>query len=112
MISVVILAKNSDETIAQTLDACRCFPEVVLYDTGSTDQTLEIAKKYSNVKIVEKPFEGFGPSHNRAAEEASHDWVLSIDSDEVPSPELLEEIQGLALDQAAVYSLFRSNFFR
>jgi glycosyltransferase involved in cell wall biosynthesis len=112
MISVTILTKNSSETIGKTLDSCRLFPEVLLWDTGSTDNTLEIAKNYSNVRIVKRPFEGFGPSHNSAAKEASHDWILSIDSDEILSRELIEEIQSLPLDPAAVYSIFRSNFFR
>lgn len=112
MISVTILTKNSAETIAKTLDACCCFPEIIVYDTGSTDATLAIAKKYANVKIIEMPFEGFGPSHNCAAEKASHDWILSIDSDEVPSLDLVKEIQELSLDPTTVYSLFRSNYFR
>jgi glycosyltransferase involved in cell wall biosynthesis len=112
MISVTILTKNSSETLAQTLDSCRTFPEVLVWDTGSKDDTLEIAKHYPNVRIVEKPFQGFGPSHNAAIEEASYDWILSIDSDEVFSEELLKEIQALTLDPDAVYSLFRSNYFR
>lgn len=112
MISVTILTKNSSETIAKTLDSCRFFPEVLLFDTGSIDETLEIARKYPNVRIVERSFQGFGPSHNSATQEASYDWILSIDSDEVLSAELLDELKALVLDPSAVYSLFRSNYFR
>jgi glycosyltransferase involved in cell wall biosynthesis len=112
MIAVTILSKNSSETIAATLDACKSFPEVVLFDTGSTDDTLKIAQRYPNVKIVEEKFQGFGHAHNRAVEQASSDWILSIDSDEVLSPELVKEIQTLSLDPRKVFSLSRSNYFR
>ncbi len=112
MISVTILSKNAGDTIAATLDACRSFPEVILFDTGSTDETLAIAKRYPNVSIVNAPFEGFGTSHNRASQKAAHDWILSIDSDEVLSPELVKEIQSLSLKTDVLYSLCRSNYFR
>lgn len=112
MISVTILTKNASGTLSKTLDSCSLFPEVILFDTGSADKTLEVAKRYSNVKIIESGFEGFGPTRNRAAETASNDWILCIDSDETLSSELLEEIKTLQLNPDAVYSLFRSNYFR
>lgn len=112
MISVTILTKNSAETLTKTLDSCHSFAEVLLYDTGSTDDTLKIAQKYPNVKIVERTFEGFGPSHNHAAEEARFDWILSIDSDEILTQELAEEIHSLSLNPTEVYSVLRSNYFR
>src|SRR5581483_8071175 len=83
VISVTILTKNCAETLTETLESCRSFAEVLILDTGSNDATVEIAKKYPNVKIVQEPFIGFGPTHNRASELASYDWILSIDSDEI-----------------------------
>lgn len=112
MISVTILTKNAAETLAATLDSCRSFPEIVVLDTGSSDKTLEIASKYPNVKIFQEPLQGFGPSHNSASAKASVDWILSIDSDEVLSPKLIEELQALPLDPKKVYSVGRSNYFR
>ncbi len=111
MISVTVLAKNSAETIRETLEALQRFPEVLVLDTGSTDNTVEIAKAFPNVRVVEEKFQGFGKTHNRASSRAQHDWVLSIDSDEIVSPELVEEILALSLDQACVYSLDRHNYF-
>jgi len=111
MISVTILAKNCAETLEATLESVKRFDEVLLYDTGSSDKTLEIAARYPNVKIVHEAFLGFGPSHNRASAMASHDWILSIDSDEVLSPSLLEEIISLSLDPSCVYSIDRHNYF-
>jgi glycosyltransferase involved in cell wall biosynthesis len=111
MISVCILTKNAAETLAKTLDSTRLFPEVLLLDNGSTDQTLEIAKKYPNVRIVSHPFIGFGPLRNKAAELATHDWILALDSDEVISSPLLLEIQRLNLDENMAYQLPRHNYY-
>jgi glycosyltransferase involved in cell wall biosynthesis len=111
-ISVTILTKNSAKTLAETLDALTRFPEVLVIDTGSTDGSLEIAKKYPNVHLLFEPFQGFGKLHNLASQKASQDWILSIDSDEVLSSELTQEISDLALDPKAVYSLNRCNYFQ
>ena len=110
-ISVTILTKNSEPTLRFTLESVKDFPEVIVYDSGSTDKTLSIAQEFDNVRIVQGTFCGFGPTHNLATAQASHDWVLSIDSDEVLSPELVAEIQNLKLDLSQVYSLNRKNYF-
>jgi glycosyltransferase involved in cell wall biosynthesis len=111
MITVTILTKNCQKTLRETLRALTSFEEVVILDTGSTDNTLEIAREFSNTKIYISPFLGFGPTHNVASERASHDWILSIDSDEVPSDRLIAEIHALALDPTSVYLLQRYNYF-
>ncbi|HSX12667.1 MAG TPA: glycosyltransferase family 2 protein [Rhabdochlamydiaceae bacterium] len=111
MISVTILTKNSSRTLKKTLDSTRSFSEVLILDTGSADDTLQIAKNYSNVKIHTSPFLGFGPLHNLASERASYDWILSLDSDELLSSELVKEIEALALDPSCIYSIERQNFF-
>ena len=111
MISATVLTKNSAETLAATLDSLRSFPEVLLFDTGSSDATLEIARRYSNVKIVCEKFFGFGAAHNAATKLSANDWILSIDSDEVLSSDLVEQILKLPLDPKNVYSLERCNYF-
>lgn len=112
MISATILTKNSEATLATTLESLKRFPEVLILDTGSADRTLEIAKAFPNVRIVNEGFQGFGKTHNVASGLATHDWILSVDSDEVLSPELSAEILGLSLDSKCVYSLDRHNHFR
>lgn len=112
MISVTILVKNSEETLEETLCSTALFPEVIVLDTGSTDRTLEIAAKFSNVKICHAPFEGFGPTHNVASAFASNDFILSVDSDEVLSKELVQEILHTSLRQDATYAILRENYFR
>jgi glycosyltransferase involved in cell wall biosynthesis len=110
MISITILVKNSEETLEKTLNSTISFPEVLLLDTGSTDSTVEIAKRYPNVKICEAPFQGFGKTHNVATNLASHDWIFSLDSDEVLSEELIKELQEKTLDSECVYAVRRKNF--
>lgn len=111
MISVTILTKNSEKYLPEVLDALRDFEEVVVYDTGSQDSTLEIAKQFPNVTIYEEPFLGFGETHNRASASARHDWILSIDSDEVASAEMVRQIKSMQLNDASVYTFPRRNFF-
>jgi glycosyltransferase involved in cell wall biosynthesis len=110
-ISVTILTKNCEKILHSTLEPLRPFKEVVILDTGSTDKTLDIAKTYPNVKIFSAPFTGFGPLHNLASSFATYPWILSIDSDEVPSPELIEELKKIKLDECAIYAVGRTNFF-
>jgi glycosyltransferase involved in cell wall biosynthesis len=111
MISVTILTKNSQNTLKATLDSLKSFPEVLIFDSGSTDATLDIANEYPNVKINIGKFSGFGPTHNTATSLASHDWILSIDSDEVLTSELSAEILRLNLNPYSVYQIERKNYF-
>lgn len=111
MITVIVLTKNSQETLEDTLFSIRDFPEVLVYDTGSKDATLDIAKQFPNVKITQAEFSGFGPTRNLAAQLASHDWILALDSDEILSPKLAQEILSTSLDPNFVYQIDRRNFF-
>jgi len=112
MISVTILTKNSSETLAATLESLRPFPEVLIFDTGSTDSTLSIAKEFPNVRIIEDRFDGFGKAHNTITQLAKFDWILSIDSDEVLSAQLAADILSMPLNPKHVYSLNRHNYFQ
>lgn len=111
-ISVVIMAKDAEQTIKETLDSLMSFNEVILYLNNSTDGTEEIAKKYSNVTIVHGDFLGFGPTKNRAGSHTSNEWILSLDSDEVVLENLLEELTTLNLNnEKEVFILKRDNYF-
>lgn len=112
MISVTILTKNSELYLDKVLSHLTRFSEVLLYDSGSEDQTFEIAKKYPNVVIHRGTFDGFGKTHNLASSLCKNDWILSIDSDEIVTPELLEEIFNLKLETSTVYSISRHNYYR
>lgn len=111
-ITVTILTKNSQKYLEEVLSALQNFEEVLICDTGSNDQSLEIAQKFPNVTIYKKPFIGFGPTHNLASSLAKYDWILSIDSDEVVSKDLASEIDSLNLTRGSVYSFPRHNEYK
>ena len=102
-VSCVMIVKNGARTIRKTLESLREFEDVVVYDNGSTDGTLEIARDYPNVHLIEGNFDGFGTTKNRAASFAKHDWVLIIDSDEVVDEGLLKALQTKALNSHTIY---------
>lgn len=111
-ISVTILTKNSQVYLTQVLESLKDFEEVVICDTGSTDLTMEIAKTFPNVSLYQRPFIGFGPTHNLASSLAKHDWILSIDSDEIVTSALAQEIRQLTLMNGCVYSFPRHNEYK
>jgi len=112
-ISAVIISKNAEATIAATLQSLRHFAEVVVYDNGSQDRTMEIARRFPNVSLHQGDFFGFGPTKNHAADLARHDWIFSIDSDERISPELLDSIANADLSNPSIgYRVLRMNYLR
>ena len=110
-ITVTVLTKNSEKHIARCLSALKLFPEIILLDNDSTDKTITIASKFSNVIIQHAPFIGFGPLKNLAASYATHNWILSVDSDEVLSPELVKNIISRNLQSNTVYRFLRHNYY-
>jgi len=109
---VVIIAKDASDTIGTTLESLKKFSEVIVYINNSTDNTEQIAQSYLNVKVINGEFLGFGPTKNKAATFSSNDWILSLDSDEVLTDELTEELANLNLkDNNQVFILKRDNYF-
>jgi glycosyltransferase involved in cell wall biosynthesis len=95
-ISITLITLNSEKTLEPVLEAVSWADEIVLVDSGSTDGTLEIAQQFK-AKIVFRAFDGYGSQKNFATEQASNDWILSLDDDEILTPELQHEIQNLKL---------------
>jgi len=111
-ISVVIMVKNAEETIAECLDALRLFDEVVIYLNNSEDATKQIAQRYTNVKLVEGEFLGFGRTKNEAATYSKHAWILSLDSDEILNTNIIDEMMQLDYsNKQKIYRLKRNNYF-
>lgn len=110
-ISATILVKGSPQHLKSVVEALKSLDEVLIYDNGACRTVLTALLPYPNVRIVEGVFSGFGTTHNTASHLAKNDWILSIDSDEVPSQELIKEIQDLNPQDDAVYSLPRKNYY-
>jgi glycosyltransferase involved in cell wall biosynthesis len=102
-VSAVMIVKNGARTIRKTLESLIAFEDVIVYDNGSTDETQAIAREYTNVRLIEGAFDGFGTTKNRAASFAKYEWVLIIDSDEVVDDELLRALQTKTLDPHTIY---------
>ena len=110
-ISVVIITLNEEHNIKHCLDSVSLFDEIIIVDSGSTDQTIDIAEKHG-AKVIHQDWLGFGPQKQYAVNQASNDWVLSIDADEYLSPELVEDIQKRNLDdQYCAFSFNRRSYF-
>ncbi len=114
-ISVVINTYNAEKHLAQVLESVKSFDEVVVCDMESTDSTIEIAKKYGcrittfpkgNITIVE-------PARNFAISQATHEWVLVVDADEVITPQLREYLYKITQQPNCPTGLFisRHNMF-
>lgn len=106
-LSVAIIAKNEAHSIARCLQSVAFADQVVVLDSGSTDDTVAIARSLGAEVEVTPDWPGFGPQKNRALARCRHRWVLSIDADEQVSPALAEEIRAVLTqhDRPAVASL-------
>jgi glycosyltransferase involved in cell wall biosynthesis len=111
-LGVAIIARNAQTRLAQCLEALRFADDIVVVDGGSTDQTVSIAREFGARVIAAPEWPGFGPQKNRAVAELHTDWILSIDTDEVVTPELAASIRR-AIDSplADVYALDRLSSF-
>jgi len=90
-ITATIITLNEEERIARAIASLACCDEIVVVDSGSTDRTCEIAKA-RGARVLRRNWDGYSKQKNFAAEQAAHDWILSIDADEQLSSELAAEI--------------------
>lgn len=95
-ISVVLGVFNEESNIKRCLESVKWADEIVIVDDGSTDNTVEIAKKYTD-KIYRHKSEGYvEPTRNFGIEKAQGDWILLLDADEEIPPELAVKLQQIA----------------
>ena len=108
-ISVVIITKNEEEVIKRCLESVAWADEVIVLDSGSTDNTVEICHMCGANVTVTEDWPGFGKQKNRALSLVTGDWVLSLDADEWVVPELAREIRAVtsAPNSLACYEIPR-----
>lgn len=109
-LSAVIITRNEEANIERCLKSVHFCNEILLVDSGSTDKTLEIARRFTN-NIHSRPWAGFANQKNEATALARNEWVLSIDADEVVPLALQAEIRKLfeadGLSKYAAFSMPR-----
>ena len=96
-LSVIVITKNEEHSIRDCLGSIVWADEIIVLDSGSTDNTVAICREYTS-KVFVTGWPGFGPQKNHALEMATSDWVLSLDADERVTPELQAEIEAAIAD--------------
>ncbi|MDQ3008196.1 MAG: glycosyltransferase family 2 protein [bacterium] len=108
-ISVIVIAKNEAEMIANCLESLQWCDEIIVIDNESSDATAELAKR-SGARVITSTAATFSEIRNKGLQTAKTDWVLYIDADERVTPKLASEItQAIMKSEATAYSLTRRN---
>ena len=94
-LTCTIIAKNEADRIGECIRlVVDWVDEVVVIDSGSTDDTVKIAE-YLGARVIHHDWPGYGPQKRHAEDMARNDWILNLDADEYVTPELREEIVAL-----------------
>lgn len=94
-ITPVILTYNEAPNIARTLQQLTWAQQIIVIDSYSNDETIEIAKSYPQVKVFQRKFDTHAKQWNYGLEHVNSEWVLSLDADYVLSDELIQEIKNI-----------------
>ena len=94
-LTALILTYNEQENLRRTLEALSWVRKVIILDSFSNDQTLEIARSFPNVQIVQRVFDTHANQWNAGLDRIDTEWVLTLDADYVLTAELQEEIKKL-----------------
>jgi glycosyltransferase involved in cell wall biosynthesis len=111
-VTVTVITKNEADALADALRSVSWADEIVVVDAESTDDTVKIARQFTD-RVYVRPWDGYIDQKNHAASLATNDWVLSLDGDERVTPELAKEIRTvLAAEPASVgYRMPRVSFY-
>ncbi|HRZ86773.1 MAG TPA: glycosyltransferase [bacterium] len=108
-LSVCVITCNEERNIGACLESVRWADEIIVLDSASTDNTVDIARRHTG-KVFQSAWEGFSANKNKCIDLAANPWILVIDADERVTPELKNEICSLPAG-ADGYYVARKNFF-
>jgi glycosyltransferase involved in cell wall biosynthesis len=110
-LTATVITLNESANIRAALESVSWADEIIVVDSESTDDTVAIARGFTD-KVIVRPWPGYIAQKNFAAEQAANDWILSLDADERISPALAEEIRALVREPsgAAGYRMPRVTF--
>ncbi len=91
-ITAAIITLNEEQMLPGLLASLAWVDEIVVVDGGSQDKTVDFARA-AGCRVLEHPFDTYARQRNRALDLARGDWILSIDADERPTPQLVDEIR-------------------
>jgi glycosyltransferase involved in cell wall biosynthesis len=92
-VAATIITLNEAANLAAALESVRWADEIIVVDAESTDETVEIARRYTD-RVIVRPWPGYVGQKNFAAAQAAHDWIFSLDADERVTPGLAEEVKA------------------
>lgn len=112
-LSVIVIARNEGRHIGDCVRSAAFADEVIVLDSGSTDDTVDQARAAGARVFVEPDWQGFGVQKNRALALATGDWVFSLDADERITPQLQQQLlQAIAAPQGhAAFAVHRHSSF-
>lgn len=99
--TVTVITRDEAHHLDAALESVRWADEIVVVDSGSTDATVDIARRFTD-NVVVREWPGYAAQKQFASTLASHDWILSIDADERVSPALATEIRGAVASEPPV----------
>lgn len=97
-VTPLILTYNEAANIGRSLEQLIWAKRIVVVDSGSTDETLEILGAYPQVEVFQRSFDTHAKQWNYGLDKIESEWVLSLDADYVLSPELIDEIRSLSAE--------------
>lgn len=111
-LSVCLITANEEERLRPCLESVAWADEVVVVDAESTDKTALVAREFTDHVHI-RPWPGFAVQKNFGLDQATGDWILSVDADEWVTPELRARIEAVlrADGPADGYSVPRKNIF-
>lgn len=111
-LTVIVPCKNEAVNIRACLDTVRWADEIFIVDSGSTDETIDIAREFTS-RIVQHEYINSAAQKNWAIPQATHEWILVVDADERVTPELQAEIKELLSGTPSCdgYYIYRKNWF-
>jgi len=99
-LSVTVITLNEAEHLEAALESVRWADEIIVVDSGSTDGTVDLARRFTD-KVIVRDWPGYAAQKEFAASQATHDWILSIDADERVSDGLAAEIRDILAREPA-----------
>jgi len=114
-ISVAIIAKNEQSNLPDCLKSVMFAEQIVVVDSGSTDDTVRIARELGCDVFIESWRGGFGAQKQYAIDQCRHPWILVLDADErIPqeTASVIEKVVSERTNQAFGYSFPRKNYFQ
>jgi (heptosyl)LPS beta-1,4-glucosyltransferase len=113
-LSIAIIAKNEAQNLPACLESIRFAEQIVVVDSGSTDGTAEIARKFG-CQVYNEPWRGYSAQKQFAIDQCTHPWVLLLDADEripVVTASAIKDMVDSDSEETAGYSFPRKNFFQ